>query len=153
MNVLFVCYGNICRSPMAEFIFKDMIKRNGLENNFYIESAATSYEEIGNDMHYGTISKLKQLNIPFDHRKARRVTIEDYNKFDYILGMETMNVRDIIRIVGNDYDNKIYRLLDFSNKPRDIADPWYTGNFDITYKDILEGCNAFLNHIKGDKNG
>lgn len=151
IKVLFVCLGNICRSPMAEFVFKDMIKKEGLENEFYVESAATSSEEIGNGMHYGTVAKLNEMNIPFGNKRARKLTQEDYDKFDYILGMENSNIRNINRIVGEDSQNKVYRLLDFSKNPRDIADPWYTGNFDKTYQDVLEGCENFLQYIKGGK--
>lgn len=152
IKILFVCLGNICRSPMAEFVFKDMVKKNGLENKFYIDSAATSYEEIGNGTHYGTIDKLEQKGIPYTNHKARRITKNDYKKFDYIIGMENKNIRDIIGIVGQDVDNKVYRLLEFSSNPRDIADPWYTGNFEITYNDIIEGCNCFLNKIRSELN-
>lgn len=150
VRVLFVCLGNICRSPMAEFVFKDLVKKNGLENEFYIESAATSREEEGNGMHYGTIQKLKQENIEFGDKRSRRIEKIDYEKFDYILGMEERNIINIKRIIEEDNDNKIYRLLDFSNNPRDIADPWYTGNFDKTYEDVLEGCQTFFNFIKKD---
>lgn len=150
VRVLFVCLGNICRSPMAEFVFKDLVKKNGLENEFYIESAATSREEEGNRMHYGTIQKLKQENIEFGDKRSRRIEKLDYEKFDYILAMEERNIINIKRIIEEDNDNKIYRLLDFSNNPRDIADPWYTGNFDKTYDDVLEGCQTFLNFIKKD---
>ena len=129
-----------------------MVKKNGLENKFYIDSAATSYEEIGNGMHYGTIDKLEQKGIPYTNHKARRITKNDYKKFDYIIGMENKNIIDIIEIVGQDVDNKVYRLLDFSSNPRDIADPWYTGNFEITYNDIVEGCNCFLNKIRSELN-
>lgn len=147
IKVMFVCLGNICRSPMAEFVFKDMVKKAGLEKEFFIKSSATSYEEVGNDIHYGTRDKLIQKNIPFEKRKARRITPEDYKKFDYIIAMEESNIRNIKRIVGEDSENKIYRLLDFSENPRDIADPWYTGNFEITYNDIVEGCEAFLKQL------
>lgn len=148
IKVLFVCLGNICRSPMAEFVMKDLVKKHGLEEKFYIESAATSSEEIGNGMHHGTIAKLEQMQIPYGDKKARQITKEDYGKFDYILGMENRNVQSIMRIIGEDAEAKVCRLLDFSKHPRDIADPWYTGNFDVTYTDILEGCQAFLNFIK-----
>lgn len=147
IKVMFVCLGNICRSPMAEFVLKDLVRKKGLENEFYIESSATSYEEVGNDVHYGTVKKLNLLGIPVEHRSARRITKEDYLKFDYIIGMEERNIQNIIRIVGEDKDGKISRLLDFSKNPRDISDPYYTGNFDKTYEDILEGCNAFLEKI------
>lgn len=151
IKVMFVCLGNICRSPMAEFVLKDMIKKQGLEKEFYIKSSATSSEEIGNDIHYGTRDKLIQKEIPFTKRKAVKLRAEDYKKYDYIIGMEKSNVINIKRIVGEDIDDKIYRLLDFSDTPRDIADPWYTGNFEITFNDIVEGCNGFLKCLK-DKN-
>ena len=147
IKIMFVCLGNICRSPMAEFVLKDMVNKKGLSNEFYIKSSATSYEEIGNDIYCGARDKLIQKNIPFTKRKATRLTPEDYNKYDFIIGMEEANIRDIKRIVGDDKENKIYKLLDFSNNPRDIADPWYTGNFEVTYYDIVEGCHAFLESL------
>ena len=147
IKVMFVCLGNICRSPMAEFVLKDMVNKKGLSNEFYIKSSATSYEEIGNDIYGGTRDKLIQKNIPFTKRKVTRLTPEDYNKYDFIIGMEEANIRDIKRIVGEDKENKIYKLLDFSNNPRDIADPWYTGNFEVTYNDIVEGCHSFLESL------
>ena len=144
IKVMFVCLGNICRSPMAEFVLKDMVKKQGLEKEFYIKSSATSSEEIGNDIHYGTRDKLIQNGISFTKRKAVKLRAEDYKKYDYIIGMEKSNVINIKRIVGEDVDDKIYKLLDFSDTPRDIADPWYTGNFENTFNDIVEGCNGFL---------
>ena len=148
IRVLFVCLGNICRSPMAEYLFKHLVKKENLSNKFEIASAATSSEEIGNDMHYGTKRKLIDLGIAYEKHSARKITKEDYSKFDYIIGMEESNIRAIKRIVGEDNQNKIFRLLDFSKFPRDIADPWYTGNFDKTYIDILEGLEAFLKFLK-----
>ena len=153
IKVMFVCLGNICRSPMAEFVLKDLVRKKGLENEFYIESSATSYEEVGNDVHYGTVKKLNLLGIPVEHRSARRITKEDYLKFDYIIGMEERNIQNIIRIVGEDKDGKISRLLDFSKNPRDISDPYYTGNFDKTYEDIVEGCTDLLEYILKNKRG
>ena len=144
IKVMFVCLGNICRSPMAEFVLKDLVRKEHLSDEFYICSSATSNEEIGNGVHFGTIRKLSQMNVPVENRVAVKLKKEDYEKYDYIIGMEDYNVKNIIRIIGNDVDNKVYKLLDFSDNPRNIADPWYTGNFDKTYEDILEGCKCFL---------
>lgn len=146
-RILFICLGNICRSPMAEYVFKDIITKKGIQNQFIIKSAATSNEEIGNGMHYGTRKKLDEMGIQYGRHIARKMTIQDYNNYDYLIGMEESNVRNILRIVGQDEENKIFRLLDFSNNPRDIADPWYTGNFDKTYEDIIEGCEGLLQYI------
>ena len=115
IRVLFVCLGNICRSPMAEYVFKDMVKKEGMEEKFYIDSAGTSTEEIGNPMHYGTESKLREMNIKYGEHIARRITKQDYEKFDYIIAMEEKNIADIKRIIGGDKENKIYKLLDFTN--------------------------------------
>ena len=147
IRVMFVCLGNICRSPMAEFVLKDLVRKRGVEDKFLIKSSATSYEEIGNDIHYGTKRKLMEENIPVESREAVRLSKNDYEKYDYIIGMEESNVRNILRIVGEDKNAKVCKLLDYSSNPRDIADPWYTGNFDKTYDDILEGCIAFLDSV------
>lgn len=147
-KILFVCLGNICRSPMAEFVFKELVKREKIENDFYISSAATSTEEIGNDIHYGTKNKLDKMNIHYKHHEAKQIKKEDYEKYDFIIGMEDDNLVAIRKIVGEDKNKKIYKLLDFSSNVRDIADPWYTGNFDKTYDDILEGCTLLLEYIK-----
>ena len=144
IKVMFVCLGNICRSPMAEFVLKELVRRQGMENEFYIESSATSNEEIGNGVHYGTLNKLNSIGIPVESRRAKKLTKKDYEEFDYIIAMEESNIRNIIRIIGEDTENKEYRLIDVTNNPRDIADAWYTGNFDKTYEDILEGCKCFL---------
>lgn len=151
IKVLFVCLGNICRSPMAEFVMKDLVKKRGLENAFYIASSATSTEEIGNPVHYGTKNKLKEFGISTEGKYAIQLRREDYEKYDFLIGMEQRNVINMQRIVGKDPENKIYRLLDFSENKRDIADPWYTGNFDKTYEDILEGCEAFLDFLSRKK--
>ena len=147
-RILFVCHGNICRSPMAEFVMKDMVRKAGLENEFLIESAATSREELGNDMHYGTRQKLREQGIPFERRAARQIRPDDYNKYDYLVAMDDENIFYMNRCWGPDPKKKIVRLLAFAGKTRDIADPWYTGNFDQTYEDIVEGCSAFLKKIK-----
>ena len=155
IKVLFVCLGNICRSPMAEFIFKDMIKQKKLTDEFFIDSAATSSENTytKTGMYYDAKEILKEKGIPFTEHIARQIQKDDYTKFDYILAMEEKNVRDIIRIVGNDYDNKVYRLLDFTENSRNIADPWYSGNFDSTYYDIEYGCEKFLENVLKVKEG
>lgn len=147
IKVLFVCHGNICRSPMAEFIFKDMVKKKGTADCFIIESAATSREEIGNPVHRGTRRKLREAGISADGKTAVQIRKSDYFKYDYILGMDSFNMRNMRYVFDNDEDGKLSRLLDFSDKPRDIADPWYTGNFDVTYDDIVEGCEAFYNYL------
>ena len=148
INIMFVCHGNICRSPMAEFVLKDMVAKRKISHNFHIESSATSREEIGNDIHYGTKNKLKKVGIPFTPRRATQITKSDYDKYDFILCMDNNNIRNLSRIIPNDKDNKIKLLLDFSDNPRNIADPWYTGNFEDTYNDIIEGCEALLNYIE-----
>lgn len=148
INIMFVCHGNICRSPMAEFVLKDMVAKRKISHNFHIESSATSREEIGNDIHYGTKNKLKKVGIPFTPRRATQITKSDYDKYDFILCMDNNNIRNLSRIIPNDKSNKIKLLLDFSNNPRNIADPWYTGNFEDTYNDIIEGCEALLNYIE-----
>lgn len=148
IKILFVCHGNICRSPMAEFVMKDLVRKAGLEKEFLIESAATSTEEIGNDIHYGTRAKLQREGIPFTRRTARQITMADYEKYDYLVAMDEENLYYMNRRWNNDPDNKISLLLEFAGKTREIADPWYTGNFDQTYLDVVEGCEALLKSIK-----
>lgn len=148
IKILFVCHGNICRSPMAEFVFRHMVKERGMGDKFHIASCATSTEEIGNPVHRGTREKLRQYGISTEGKYAVQLRKKDYDDYDYLLGMDTWNIRNILRIVKSDPENKVHRLLDFSKEPRDIADPWYTGNFDVTYNDIVEGCQAFLDYLK-----
>lgn len=147
IKILFVCHGNICRSPMAEFVLKDMVKKRGTEDNFYIASAATSTEEIGNPVHYGTRNKLAEYGISTAGKAAVQMKKSDYGKYDYLIGMDSANIRNMLRIAGGDPERKIKKLLAFAGSTRDIADPWYTGNFDITYEDIVEGCEAFLTEV------
>ena len=151
IRVLFVCHGNICRSPMAEFLMKDMVKKRKRDGEFYIASAATSTEEIGNPVHRGTRGKLRQLGISTEGKYAVQMTKRDYRAYDYLIGMDAWNVRNILRIVGSDPEGKVCRLLDFTEHPRDIADPWYTGNFEDTYADIMEGLEAFWKHLENGK--
>lgn len=151
IQVLFVCHGNICRSPMAEFLFRDMLTQKGLSQSFFVASAATSREEIGNPVYPPAKKKLSSLGINCNGKTARQVTREDYEAFDYLLVMESYNTKNLMGILGNDPQKKVYRLLDFSPRPRDIADPWYTGNFDITHRDIMEGLEAFLDFTLKNK--
>lgn len=148
IRVLFVCHGNICRSTMAQFVFQDMINQANLTNKFYIDSAATSREEIGNPPHHGTVNKLREVGIPILPHRAVQMTKQDYRKYDYLIGMDEWNIRNMMRIVGKDPEKKIHMLLEFTQSPRAIADPWYTGNFDVTYDDVKEGCEAFLQYLK-----
>ena len=150
IKIMFVCHGNICRSPMAEFIFKDMVKKQGCADKFQISSSATSREEEGNGMHTGTRRKLEQMGIPYSFHPATQFTVQDYKQYDYILVMESRNVGGLLRIIGRDNAGKIQRLLDFAGGG-DIADPWYTGNFDDTYRDIVAGCNGFLEHLRNQE--
>jgi len=151
IKLLFVCHGNICRSPMAEFVMKDIVRKNGLSDEIYVESCATSTEEIGNDIHYGTKRKLTEKGIPFERRGARQITKKDYDNFDYVILMDSYNTRNLKRIIPDDTKNKVFKLLDFSErKGEDIADPWYTGNFDETYNEVLEGCQGLFEKIKSE---
>ena len=140
IRICFICLGNICRSPMAEFIMKDKVNKLGLADKFLIESKATSYEESGNDIHYGTRRILDLNNIPYSSRKATRVEEIDLDKFDYFICMDSSNVRNLTNILGD--SSKVFKLLD-----RDVADPWYTGNFEITYNDLVEGIDLLINKI------
>ena len=148
IKILFVCHGNICRSPMAEFVMKDLVKKKGIEEQFYIASAATSTEEIGNPVYPPARRKLAQVGIRTDGKTARQMTRHDYDKFDFLIGMEDVNVRNMLRITGGDPDGKISRLLDYTGRPGNIADPWYTGNFDDTYDDVLKGCESLIEYLK-----
>lgn len=148
IKILFICHGNICRSPMAQFVFEDMVEKAGMRDQFIIDSCATSREEIGNSVHYGTKEKLRKEGIKMHDHRARQLTKKDYEEFDYLIGMEETNVRNMKRLLGGDPLHKMKRLLDYSNHPRDIADPWYTDNFDVTFIDIVEGCEALLKTLK-----
>ena len=149
IKVLFICHGNICRSTMSEYVMKYLTDQAGVASEFYIDSAATSREEIGNGVHHGTRQKLKEVGIPCGNHRARQLTRRDYEEFDYIIGMDAWNIRNIMRIIGSDPEKKVSMLLDFTDRPgTEIADPWYTGNFDVTYDDVLEGCTGLLEHLK-----
>lgn len=144
VKILFVCLGNICRSTMAEYVMKYLVEQAGLEKEFYIDSAGTSSEEEGNPVHYGTRRRLQQAGIPCGGHRARKMTAADYDRFDLLIGMEESNLRAMRRITGGDPEGKIHKLLDYAGRSADIADPWYTGDFDATFGDVMEGCRALL---------
>ena len=147
LKVLFVCHGNICRSTMAESVFTHLVRSRGLSEKFQIQSAATSREEIGNPPHHGTVNKLRQLQIPVVDHKARQITMKDLEYYDFIIGMDELNIRNMRKFFKTD-SVKVSKLLSFAGEDRDIADPWYTGNFDQTYNDILLGLEGFLEYVK-----
>ena len=147
IKILFICHGNICRSTMAESVFTYLAAQRGLLDCFEIDSAATSREEIGNTPHYGTVTKLRQVGIPVVPHRSRQMTVADCEYYDYLIGMDSANIRNINRIAGGNMSDKIYKLPSFAGQSKDIADPWYTGNFDDTYNDVLEGCEAFLDYL------
>lgn len=149
IKVLFVCLGNICRSPMAQIVLENMVKELGIDNEFEIDSAGTEgYNEMCHaGIHRGTKEILTRKRIPFTEHYSRKIRKHDYNYYDYIIAMDSENISDMEYIIGYDTDNKIKRLLDYTTKPRNIKDPWYTGNFDETYEDVVEGCEAFLKHL------
>ncbi|MBQ8790315.1 MAG: low molecular weight phosphotyrosine protein phosphatase [Ruminiclostridium sp.] len=146
-RILMVCHGNICRSPMAEFVLRDMVAKQGRSDEFFIRSCATSTEEIGNPVHYGTRRKLLQVGISCEGKTAVQMTKADYEKYDYIIAMDENNIRNILRIIKSDPQNKVSLLLDFAGEHRNIADPWYTGDFDTTYIDVVKGCTALLEKL------
>ena len=143
-KILFVCHGNICRSPMAEFVMKKYAREAGLEKELFIASAATSYEEIGNPVYPPARRELMKHGISCSGKTAVRMTAADYDRYDLIIIMDRNNRRNIMRIIGSDPDNKVHMLMDYTDRPHDVADPWYTGDFELTYKDISEGCAALL---------
>ena len=147
-RILFVCHGNICRSTMAEFVLKDMVARRGLADEFEIESAATSTEEIGNPVHPGTVGELRRHDIGgFEKKRARQLRWGDYDAFDLIIGMDEANMRNMDRMLGGDPAGKLHKMLEFAGSTRDVADPWYTGDFDTTYEDVCDGCRGLLGYL------
>ena len=147
MKILFLCHGNICRSPMAEFVMKELLRRAGRED-IAVESAALHTDEIGNDIHHGTRNKLREQGIPFAPRAAWRLTAAKAREYDLLIGMDDYNIADLRRLVYPEDRTKIHKLLEFAGSSRPIADPWYTGNFDETYDDVLAGCNALLSFLQ-----
>ena len=146
--ILFVCHGNICRSPMAEFVMKHLVAEAGLEHEFEIASAATSAEEISNGVYPPARRKLAEHGIRCDGHSARQITKHDYSYYDLIIGMDHYNMRNMLLAFGGDDECKLHLLMDYTNRPGDVADPWYTGNFEITYNDIVEGCEGFIKFLK-----
>ena len=148
IKILFVCHGNICRSPMGEFVMKDLVQKAGLQTAFHIESAATSTEEIGNGVYPPARRKLTEHGISCSGKTARQLRRDDYPKWDYLVGMDEANRHTMNRICGGDPEGKISLLLDHTSRPREVADPWYTGDFERTWQDVLEGCTALLEEIR-----
>ena len=148
---MFVCYGNICRSPMAEFLMKDYINKKGEQDEFFIKSSATSTEELGNPVHRGARAVLDRLGISYAGKYSQRLTAEDYKKYDYFIGMDENNRRTMKRMLGGDPGNKVSLLLDYTDTPRDVADPWWTGDFEATYNDITRGIDGLYNFLKEQK--
>ena len=146
-KILFVCHGNICRSPMAEFIMKQYVREAGLENEIAVASAATSREELGNPVYPPARRKLAEHGIACSGKTAVQITAADYHRYDHIVIMDRNNRRNIMRIIGSDPEGKVRLLMDFTGTPRDVADPWYTGDFDATYRDVAEGCAALLAYV------
>ena len=153
ISILFICHGNICRSPMAEFVMKDLLQKENLSDQFYIASAATSTEEIwngvGNPVYPPAREELNKHGISCEGKRAVQLKKADYGQYDYLIGMEYRNIKNMMRILGGDAEGKVSRLLDFTDEPGDIADPWYSGNFALTYRQVEKGCRALLEHCRG----
>ena len=143
-RILFVCHGNICRSTMAQFVMAELARRAGRADEFVVDSAATSREEIGNPPHHGTVAKLREKGVPVGRHRARRVRRDEYGDWDHIVYMDAENAWGLSRILQGDPDGKVSRLLDWTGRPGDVADPWYTGDFEATWRDVLAGCEALL---------
>lgn len=146
-KILFVCHGNICRSPMAEFIMKKLVENARRQGDFHIASAATSTEELGNSVYPPARRKLAEHGISCDGKTARQLTRRDYDEYDMLIGMDSYNIRNMKRMCGGDPEGKIHLLMDFTNRPGEVADPWYTGDFNATYRDCMEGCEGLLRRL------
>ena len=147
IKILFICHGNICRSPMAEFVMKDLVEKAGMGPQFHIESAAASREEIGNPVYPPARRKLAEHGINCGGHAARQLTSQDYDAYDFLIGMDSANLRDMYRICGGDRAEKMSLLMDHTSRPGDVADPWYTGDFETTWQDVLEGCQGLLKEL------
>ena len=150
-KILFVCHGNICRSPMAEFVMKDLVKKTGLASQFHIESAATSREELGNPVYPPARRKLEEHGISCGAHTARQLTSRDYDEYDLLIGMDSANLRDMHRICGGDHAGKMSLLMDHTARPGNVADPWYTEDFEATWRDVLEGCQGLLKEFRPER--
>lgn len=150
-KILFICHGNICRSPMAEMVFKHIVNQNGKEKEFFVDSAATDFDAIGCGIHRGTRNVLVRNQISFTEHYAKRVTMNDYIDFDLLICMDDENLNHLERIVGKDSENKVHKLLEYCGESRDVADPWYTGNFDETFDDIFKGCKSLFQLLNSEK--
>ncbi|MEA4931976.1 MAG: low molecular weight protein-tyrosine-phosphatase [Lawsonibacter sp.] len=147
-KIVFICHGNICRSPMAEFMMKDLVTKAGLSDQFEISSAATSTEEIGNPVYPPARRKLAEHGIDCSGKRARQFTIDDYDRYNLLIGMDQANLRNMYRVCGGDYDKKMHLLMEFTDHPGDVADPWYTRDFDATWRDVEAGCKGLLTHLQ-----
>ena len=147
IKVLFVCHGNICRSPMGEFVLKDLVKKAGLESKVFISSAATSREELGNSVYPPTKRVMNAHGVLCDGHVARQITKQDYDQFDYIIGMDKENLYNLLRLFDNDPEKKVHLLSEYGHFSGEVADPWYTGNFDLTWEQVLDGCEGFLKNV------
>ena len=147
LKILFICHGNICRSTMAQSVMQHFVDEMGVSTEFYIDSAATSREEIGNGPHYGTVSELQKHSIPVVPHRARQMTTADYEDFDYLIGMDSANIRNMNRIAGGDPEDKIYKMMSFTGSSEDVDDPWYTGDFSGVYQQISAACEALLKQL------
>ncbi|MCR5665283.1 MAG: low molecular weight phosphotyrosine protein phosphatase [Eubacterium sp.] len=148
LKILFICHGNICRSTMAQFVFQHMVNEAGLSDRFYIDSAATSREEIGNGPHRGTVQKCKEVGVPVLAHRAKQVTRADYEKYDLLIIMDEENRRGLRRIISKDPQGKVHKLMDYAGEDKNVADPWYTGDFEATYRDVSRGCAAMLKKLQ-----
>ncbi len=146
-RILFICHGNICRSPMAEFVMKDLVKKAGLEQELYIQSAATSTEEIGNPVYPPVCRKLAEHGIDCSGKRSRQLKNSDYEEYDLLIGMDQQNLRNMHRICGGDFADKMHLLLDYTDRPGNVADPWYTRDFEVTWRDVEDGCRGLLKKL------
>ena len=150
-KILFICHGNICRSPMAEFVMKDLVKKTGLETEFLIESAAASTEEIGNPVYPPARRKLAEHGISCAGKTSRQLIRADYGQYDLLIGMDRANIRNMNRICGGDPEGKLHLLMEYTDHPGDVADPWYTDDFETTWRDVLAGCKGLLQAVKEER--